>query len=63
MTRKRQKESERPSIFFIVALAAGLALLFWFFAQTLRHPTRQSPSIIWPSFRHLDCHLRGINIA
>ena len=53
MKRKLQKESGRPSIFFIVALAVGLALLLWFFAQTLRHPTRQSPSFIWPSFSTL----------
>ena len=38
---RRRKQSGRPSIFFIVALTIGVALVIWFFVQTLRHPAKR----------------------
>jgi bacteriorhodopsin len=37
---RREKPAGRPSIFFIVALAIGIALVLWFFIQMIRHPPK-----------------------
>jgi len=36
--RPKRKESGRPSIFFILALALGIVLLVWAFSQVVRRP-------------------------
>lgn len=36
--RPKPKESGRPSIFFIIALAIGIALLVWAFSQMISKP-------------------------
>jgi len=36
--RPKPKESSRPSIFFIIALAIGIALLVWAFSRVIRRP-------------------------
>src|SRR6266568_8488349 len=41
---RREQPAGRPSIFFILALAAGILFLLWFFVQALKHPVNeQSP--------------------
>jgi hypothetical protein len=41
---RQEQTAGRPSIFFIVALAAGILFLLWFFLQALKHPVNeQSP--------------------
>jgi len=41
---RREQPAGRPSIFFIVALAAGILFLLWFFVQALKHPVNETPS-------------------
>jgi hypothetical protein len=36
--RRREREAGRPSIFFIVALTAGVIFLFWIAIQVIRRP-------------------------
>jgi hypothetical protein len=38
---RHEQPAGRPSIFFIVALAAGILFLLWFFVQALKHPVNE----------------------
>jgi arginine exporter protein ArgO len=38
---RQEQTAGRPSIFFIVALAAGILFLLWFFLQALKHPVNE----------------------
>jgi len=53
--RREPKAAGQPSIFFIVALAIGLVILFYFFAQTIRRPVNQGG----PPAKHTSFHTRG----
>jgi len=41
--RKRPKESSRPSLFFIIALAIGVAIFIWIATQVVRRPVPPPP--------------------
>lgn len=42
---RRSKQSDRPSLLFIIALAVGLLLLAWAFFSFLSNPPREKPPL------------------
>lgn len=41
--RKRSDTQRRPSVFFIIALSIGLAILAWAAIYAIRHPEKPTP--------------------
>jgi hypothetical protein len=41
--RGSSQQARRPSLFFLIALSIGIALLAWAFVWAIRHPAKPVP--------------------